>query len=138
MTVQRRHGLRTLPVPTGAAGTGLDQLVSGRRTAVVRPVADDGEVLERPGDRLIVTDGRGRAVAVVEVRDITLATLASVLDDVRLADDPDAPSREAWATARCREWGRDPGSPEAVPVVALRLHVVGLEESPTTAGPGPP
>lgn len=138
MTVHRRHGLRTLTVRTAARRKGNEQLVTGRRTVVVRPLDVYGpEGHERRGDRLLLLDETGRSVAVALVLDAVRTTLASVVDADWWADDPDCTDRGTWTAEWRREWDTvDARRVDDVPVVCVRFRVVGLEDEESTTSQG--
>ncbi|MDO3705418.1 ASCH domain-containing protein [Micromonospora sp. C28SCA-DRY-2] len=126
----RIGGLRTLALGTpGELRTRLNTLVlAGVKTAtagLLTEYAEEGEELERVGERLVLVDDRDALAGVVEVTGVEVVPFAEVSWDFARSEGEGDRSIEEWRAGHAAYWARV-GTPvtDDTDVVCIRFRLV--------------
>jgi len=130
MTWPRVDGLRALEL--GAPGGMRDRLnalvLEGHKRAtagLLREYDDEGEAVERRGERLALLDNDGRHVGTVEVTEVETAAFSDVPWEFAAAEGEGDLDLEEWRTGHRRFWAAE-GTPvdDHTLIVMVRFRVV--------------
>ncbi|MFE7560127.1 ASCH domain-containing protein [Kitasatospora sp. NPDC057500] len=107
----RVDGLRSMELGTpGGIRAELNSLaLAGRKTAttgLLAEYAEEAEVLEHPGERLVLLDDDGRSVGVVEITGVEVKPFSEVTWEHARAEGEGDASLEEWRTGHRGYWER--------------------------------